>query len=80
MFHNMMFCYAGEFLAPHPTPRLEGDTCRYPSYLEAVSRIRHLRLRHAVVTQDAFNVVQVRGSDVHGNETSVSIKGGERIG
>jgi hypothetical protein len=68
IFRNKLIFYGKEFLAPRPTPKLEDPTMSavldclfnifpsYAPYLEAVSSIRNLRTRHAVVTRDPFSM------------------------
>jgi hypothetical protein len=62
MFHNKHIFSGEELLAPRPTPKLEDLPCRlyataYSIYsqLEAVSSIRNLRTRPAVVARDPPN-------------------------
>jgi hypothetical protein len=66
-FRNKIIFYGEVLLAPRPPPpaggpprvgcaRLLIDFIRsYPPYLEAVSSIRNLSTRHAVVTRDPPN-------------------------
>jgi hypothetical protein len=53
-FRNKLIFYGEELSAQPPScPRLLIQYIRsYPPYLEAVSSIRKLRTRHAVVTRD----------------------------
>jgi hypothetical protein len=62
-FRIELIFYGEELLDPHPTPKLEDHPIgsqrlliqyirSYPPYLEAVSSIRNLRTRHALVTRD----------------------------
>jgi hypothetical protein len=51
-FSNKRVFYGEELLAPHPTQYI----CSYPPYLEVISSIRNLRMRHAVVTRDPSNM------------------------
>jgi hypothetical protein len=68
-FRNKVIFYGEELLAPRPTPKLEDHPfvgCpwlliqyirSYPPYLEGISSIHNLRMRHAVVTRDPPNMV-----------------------
>jgi hypothetical protein len=54
-FRNKLGFYGKELLAPRPTPQLKDHPSSAPRdcylpYLEAVTSIRNLRTRHAVVT------------------------------
>jgi hypothetical protein len=59
---NKLIFHGEELLAPRPTPKLEDQPlsavrdCIYPAYLQAVSSIRNLRTRHAVVTRGPPNM------------------------
>jgi hypothetical protein len=67
IFRNKLIFYGEELLAPRPTPA-EGPPLvgclrlliyyirSYPPYMEAVSSIRNLRTRHAVVTKGPPNM------------------------
>jgi hypothetical protein len=68
-FLKKLIFYGEELLAPRRTPQAGGPPLvgcprlliqyirSYPPYLEAVSSIRNLRTRHAVVTRDPPNMV-----------------------
>jgi hypothetical protein len=69
-FRNDLILYSEELLATLPTPKLENHPlsavrdCLFnifaALYLEAVSSIRNLRTRHAVVTRDPTNMKDIR--------------------